>query len=802
MGGGGPQGTATPSHAPPHDDLVRHHVAMRVLISTKEAGIVIGQSGANVAEIRQQSGARVTVSDMVSGAQERVLTVAGPLDAVAMAFSMIGTRIAEKMRPLDPSGPPRGRTLITPDLRASSDGHSVHSEGLATDASNDADGTLGCDPAATTNSVAPSGGGSTYAASSAGNPSEPHPASLCGSASVGTRPISVRFLVPNLRMGSIIGRHGAKIKEIQDVSGSKITASEEMLPNSTERVVTVTGVVDAIHIASYHLGLVLLEHPERNTGLHFYKPTPGYVHRPPLPTNASSRAETPRPAGSSSRTPSTPRSDSRPGPSISPASANTAGSSSGAPPANVSQPEQTAPTTYYGGRVQGPIPVQGSIPSAQYGMYPVPIVPTMPIRTPDPVNVAVPATPYAYPVPSAYYATSGYALPPHPSTSMIAPYAVTAIAPQQVVMAQAYPGYPRPSAQSYPVYAYPYQYAYAAATAAAPQPSIPPHVPGMTYAPFPDYAAYMPSALPYTRAPSGNYSLPMAGAENGPTSSPSTMSPSSMQGANNGRGAAHSPGPHQATTRPRHGSFRQFRSDARRSSGNSGPQPLGASQRQNAPYYAAEGRQGVQVPGAKSNSGRPLDQSGRDAASSSSSTQSSETTRLTAATAVGDWSVGDPDEQRTPVPRAAPVPAFSGSEASFVPKAMDESGDSQLQVQEQVLVPNSMVGALIGRGGTRINEIRQTSGCLIRISLPSAAASTAVDPSTSSAPPPPLSGNLAAQETDGSSDLAEVPVAAGSGGGAGTDGRLVTITGSPRSTRFALQLLQERLGGEMDRATG
>jgi heterogeneous nuclear rnp K-like protein 2 len=35
-------------------------------------------------------------------------------------------------------------------------------------------------------------------------------------------------------MGSVIGKGGSKIKEIQEASGSRLNASEAMLPGSTE----------------------------------------------------------------------------------------------------------------------------------------------------------------------------------------------------------------------------------------------------------------------------------------------------------------------------------------------------------------------------------------------------------------------------------------------------------------------------------------------------------------------------------------------------------------------------------------
>jgi predicted PilT family ATPase len=75
---------------------------------------------------------------------------------------------------------------------------------------------------------------------------------------------TMRLLAGNHKMGSVIGKGGSKIKEVQEASGARLTASEELLPNSTERVVSITGVPDAIHIAVYHIGLILEEKTERD----------------------------------------------------------------------------------------------------------------------------------------------------------------------------------------------------------------------------------------------------------------------------------------------------------------------------------------------------------------------------------------------------------------------------------------------------------------------------------------------------------------------------------------------------------
>jgi ribosomal protein S3 len=50
----------------------------------------------------------------------------------------------------------------------------------------------------------------------------------------GSRAVTIKFMIPNSRMGSVIGKGGSKIKEIQDASGAKLNASEGMLPGSTE----------------------------------------------------------------------------------------------------------------------------------------------------------------------------------------------------------------------------------------------------------------------------------------------------------------------------------------------------------------------------------------------------------------------------------------------------------------------------------------------------------------------------------------------------------------------------------------
>eukprot|EP00158_Paraphelidium_tribonemae_P002902 Partr_v1_DN25771_c0_g1_i2_m74454 putative PolyrC binding protein len=52
---------------------------------------------------------------------------------------------------------------------------------------------------------------------------------------------SLTFLTPHQFMGALIGKSGAKIREIQSASGARIVAGDQLLPNSTERSVTISG---------------------------------------------------------------------------------------------------------------------------------------------------------------------------------------------------------------------------------------------------------------------------------------------------------------------------------------------------------------------------------------------------------------------------------------------------------------------------------------------------------------------------------------------------------------------------------
>ena len=76
-------------------------------------------------------------------------------------------------------------------------------------------------------------------------------------------------------MGTIIGRLGLKIKQIQDASGVRMVAQKDMLPQSTERVVEVQGSPAGIEKAVWEIGKCLIDDSERGYGTVLYQPGVG-----------------------------------------------------------------------------------------------------------------------------------------------------------------------------------------------------------------------------------------------------------------------------------------------------------------------------------------------------------------------------------------------------------------------------------------------------------------------------------------------------------------------------------------------
>ncbi|KAF2226792.1 hypothetical protein BDZ85DRAFT_54715 [Elsinoe ampelina] len=80
------------SEDPPQRSIEEYGTAqltLRAIVSSKEAGVIIGKAGQNVADLRDKTGVRAGVSKVVPGVHDRVLTVTGPLDGIANAYGLV-----------------------------------------------------------------------------------------------------------------------------------------------------------------------------------------------------------------------------------------------------------------------------------------------------------------------------------------------------------------------------------------------------------------------------------------------------------------------------------------------------------------------------------------------------------------------------------------------------------------------------------------------------------------------------------------------------------------------------------------
>jgi poly(rC)-binding protein 2/3/4 len=90
--------------------------------------------------------------------------------------------------------------------------------------------------------------------------------------------ISINLLIPHHLMGCIIGKRGSRLREIEDLSAAKLFASPNQLLLSNDRILTINGVPDAIHIATFYISQTLLnfqmESPQKNVKRSiYYQPT-------------------------------------------------------------------------------------------------------------------------------------------------------------------------------------------------------------------------------------------------------------------------------------------------------------------------------------------------------------------------------------------------------------------------------------------------------------------------------------------------------------------------------------------------
>ncbi|KTG31561.1 hypothetical protein cypCar_00043340 [Cyprinus carpio] len=139
-----------------------------------------GMKGESVKKMREESGARINISE--GNCPERIITLAGPTTAIFKAFSMIIEKLEEDIS-----------------------------------------------------------------------------SSMSNSTATSKPPVTLRIVVPASQCGSLIGKGGCKIKEIRESTGAQVQVAGDMLPNSTERAITIAGTPLSIIECVKQICVVMLE---------------------------------------------------------------------------------------------------------------------------------------------------------------------------------------------------------------------------------------------------------------------------------------------------------------------------------------------------------------------------------------------------------------------------------------------------------------------------------------------------------------------------------------------------------------
>lgn len=88
----GPDGEPLPKT---DEEYSESQLTLRAIVSSKEAGVIIGKAGKNVADLRDETGVKAGVSKVVQGVHDRVLTIAGGCDAIAKAYAIVARALLE-----------------------------------------------------------------------------------------------------------------------------------------------------------------------------------------------------------------------------------------------------------------------------------------------------------------------------------------------------------------------------------------------------------------------------------------------------------------------------------------------------------------------------------------------------------------------------------------------------------------------------------------------------------------------------------------------------------------------------------
>jgi heterogeneous nuclear rnp K-like protein 2 len=88
----GPDGELAPKT---DEEYAQAQLTLRAIVSSKEAGVIIGKGGKNVADLRDDTGVKAGVSKVVQGVNDRVLTITGGCDAISRAYAIVARALLE-----------------------------------------------------------------------------------------------------------------------------------------------------------------------------------------------------------------------------------------------------------------------------------------------------------------------------------------------------------------------------------------------------------------------------------------------------------------------------------------------------------------------------------------------------------------------------------------------------------------------------------------------------------------------------------------------------------------------------------
>lgn len=88
----GPDGEPAPKT---DEEYAQTQLTLRALVSSKEAGVIIGKAGKNVADLRDETGVKAGVSKVVQGVHDRVLTITGGCEAISRAYAIVAQALLE-----------------------------------------------------------------------------------------------------------------------------------------------------------------------------------------------------------------------------------------------------------------------------------------------------------------------------------------------------------------------------------------------------------------------------------------------------------------------------------------------------------------------------------------------------------------------------------------------------------------------------------------------------------------------------------------------------------------------------------